>query len=84
MGSCIPLPLDLGVIGAPKCNVLVDPLATGCTAGGTTGQATYMVPIPQDPNLKGVPVYFQGMAIDLGSNALGLTTSNGVCAWMGT
>ena len=76
----IPLPLDLGIAGAPSCMLRTDltltqgVLALGSGAGG--GSVTVAWPIPNDPSLRGATLYFQDLVIDTPANTLGLTTSN--------
>ena len=82
MGA-IPLPLDLGIIGAPGCFLRASMVFTftqttaGTGSGG--GAATFPWPIPNDPSLRGASLYFQGLVVDP-VNQLGLTTSNALRA----
>jgi hypothetical protein len=69
------LPFALGPIGAPGCNLLVSLDAT-YPLFNWAGQATWSLPIPNQPSLAGMAFYNQAAAIDHG-NALGLVFSNG-------
>ena len=76
----IPLPLDLGIAGAPGCMLRTDlsltqgVLTSGSGVGG--GSAVVTWPIPNDPSLRGATVYFQSLVLDTPANSLGITTSN--------
>lgn len=78
-----PLPLDLGVYGAPGCFGRVSPdvafLILG--AGGT---AVYDLAIPNESRHPGVQFYTQGVALDPGANALGLTATDAAVARVGS
>jgi hypothetical protein len=77
-----PLPVDLGVLGAPGCFGRVSPDITGFILGAG-GVANYSVAIPDVPNLfVGVPLYTQGLVFDT-VNALGFTTSDASTAVIG-
>lgn len=69
------LPLELGALGAPGCNLLVSPDAT-YPLFNWAGYATWSFPIPSQPSLTGLAFYNQAAAIDH-SNALGLVFTNG-------
>ncbi len=77
------LPLDLGIVGAPGCAVLIDQLiaqsaaSTGFGSGG--GVATFTWPIPNNPRLVGRSFFFQAFVQDA-RNPLGLTASNALRA----
>ena len=76
------LPYDLGVIGAPGCAVLAEPIATvmAATVGGGPGSGIARLPFPLPPttNYLGVPFYTQFIVLDpAGPNGL-LATSNAV------
>lgn len=73
----LPLPFDLGIIGAPSCFLNVElrltvPVSTD--SGGNLG--IYVTP-PNDLQLFGSTVYTQVAMIDLFANNLGIITSNG-------
>lgn len=75
LGS-IPLPLDLGVVGAPGCVLDVDPVVSTGLLTDAIGGATWAFPIPQVPALSGVVIAQQAFVFDPTVNALGLTLSN--------
>ncbi|MCU0867569.1 MAG: hypothetical protein MUC36_27625 [Planctomycetes bacterium] len=69
------LPLALGSIGAPGCNLLVSLDAT-YPLFNWAGQTIWSLPIPNQPALAGMAFYNQAAVIDH-SNALGLVFTNG-------
>ncbi len=70
-----PLPLPLGVIGMPGCDLQVDPvLIDAFLAVGNT--ATWTLPIPNDPLLLGLTIFCQGAAFDAAANTFGLVLAN--------
>lgn len=79
------LPYEMGPIGAPGCHLLVEALAIFPTMSGSDGSATFPLSIPNMPSLQGVWIYFQGGALDLQANPLGMVTSRAqraqVCGW---
>ncbi|MEZ6036431.1 MAG: PKD domain-containing protein [Planctomycetota bacterium] len=78
-GGVVPLPADLGVIGAPGCPLRVSADATaGLSGAGTT--ASFVLPVPNSIALNGALIYTQGAAFDPAANALGFTMSDAV-AW---
>jgi hypothetical protein len=81
--GAIPLPFDLAAIGAPGCSLLANlvfttSLSTAGTGSGG-GTATFRFPIPNDPTLRALVLYFQVFVGDP-VNQLGLTTTNGLRA----
>ncbi len=75
LGS-IPLPYDLGPLGAPDCGVFVDPLANQLILGSPSGTVALDNRMPTSVVFRGVPIYEQVVALDLAANALGITASN--------
>lgn len=75
----VPLPIDLGLVGAPGCAILIDHVLVqaAATVGGGSGggSALFSWPVPNDPSLRGFRVYFQAYVADPAGNALGLTTT---------
>ena len=68
----LPLPLALGILGAPGCA-----LETCSTLSAPiTQQAQFLVPIPLDPILIGIALHTQAVALDPTANALGACFSN--------
>jgi hypothetical protein len=72
----IPLPLDLGGMGAPGCNLSVEPLLI-FAVGGQGGSANLSLAWPADQSLVGLVLHGQGIVIDLPANPSGLVSSNG-------
>jgi hypothetical protein len=87
LGS-LPLPLDLGPLGAPGCVLwndwwfvtatLVSPLPSASFSHGCVA-----LRLPLEPTLVGQVFYAQWAAVDPPRNALGLSFSNGVAATIG-
>lgn len=80
----LPLPLDLGPIGAPTCRVNVSPDVILPTGASGMGSASIGLPIPQDVALVGQMLFGQWYAIDLRANALHLVTSERVDVMIGS
>jgi hypothetical protein len=80
----IPLPFSMAALGAPGCTLLASAqlLVVLATAGG--GDLAFTLPIPSDRALDGANVYFQYVLVDTGVNPLGIVTSNGGTATIGT
>ena len=75
----LPLPVDLGFLGAPGCPLRVSVDATDAVVGaGTT--ATWSFAVPNTPSLSGFKLYNQAAVLDA-SNAFGFVTSNAY-AWI--
>lgn len=74
--SNLPLPFDLGPIGAPGCMVEVDPLATLLVITDATGAARTTFAIPFSPGLIGVVFSQQAAVLDAAANQLGITMTN--------
>jgi len=68
--SGIPLPLNLGFLGMPACDLLVAPhISVGLTTtafGPGNGRAILPVPIPGTPSLVGLPFFAQWYVVDPG------------------
>jgi hypothetical protein len=79
----MPAPVDLAFIGAPGCMLWN---SGDITVGGTTtaaGGASLPVPIPNDMGLRGLEVGLQVFVISPGFNPAGVTSSNGIGAFLG-
>jgi hypothetical protein len=83
----IPLPIDLGLIGATNCSLLVSILVnvgtTTVGGGAGAGRATLGMPIPPVPTLFGQPIYTQWLVFDpLAPNQM-LSVTNGLWTIIG-
>lgn len=77
VSSVGPLPLDLGLLGAPGCPLRVSPDATNFLFGaGAT--ATWNLNLPNSPALLGLTFLSQGLVLDPAANPAGLVTSDAV------
>ena len=72
----LPLPLDLGSVGAPGCALLVALDATANTTGMAGGTAQIPLSIPDDMSLGGVTLHLQWVVVDPPANPLGMTVSD--------
>lgn len=79
-----PLPLSLQPLGAPGCNVLCSLVATFFTPTDPSGQAVVSITVPPAPGLVGTPFFNQWFVLDANANALGMTTSSGGRATVGS
>ncbi|PIE22431.1 MAG: hypothetical protein CSA62_12515 [Planctomycetota bacterium] len=70
------LPFDLGVMGAQGCKLYVELLALVALAADKQGALSQAIPVPNDPKLSGLKLYFQCCALDAKANLLGLSFSN--------
>ena len=77
-----PLPIDLSPIGATGCSILINHglLLPGLTAGSGSGggSASFHLPIPFDPTLRGLKLFFQAYVLDAAANSFGLTSTGGL------
>ena len=76
----VPLPYDLGALGAPGCMITNDILVTvaGVTQSGPEGSVALPVQIPNDLKLEGGTFYTQYLFLQQGANLLGQFSSNGL------
>lgn len=77
-----PLPLDLGVIGAPGCVLYVDPFYDALL-GNHLGHVEWNIPIPDRPALLGIQFFTQAMVLDPEANPLGASFTNACEARIG-
>ena len=75
VSSLGPLPIHLLSVNAPGCALRVS-LEVPVTLVGSGGSATLSLPIPNQPQLLGVPLYTQGLVLDPGRNGLGAVMSD--------
>lgn len=75
-GNGAPLPIDLGVFGAPGCMqyVTTDAMSVAVTDASGTAQKAFV--LPNSAAYTGVRLYGQWVCLDLAANALGATTSD--------
>jgi hypothetical protein len=76
--SGLPLPLDLGLFGAPGCSLLTGPVVSFAAAADGAGHAKLNLAIPSSANLVGAVFYVQWVIPAPGINPLGLILSDGV------
>lgn len=72
------LPFDLSTVGAPGCYLLASTdlaFALTASAGGT---ATLPLLIPNSQTFRGLHLYQQAFAVDLGANELGISATAGL------
>lgn len=78
-----PLPIDLGLIGMPGCNLYVS-VDTDFVLGNHVGFVDWTVFVPQNISLIGASFYAQGAVLDPPANPFGMTVSNAAEARVGT
>jgi len=76
--GAIPLPLPLGALGMNGCVLTQDIFASQAYSASTGGSANLRIPLPNDPKLKGVPIYWQSFVLAKGANQAGAVLSNGL------
>jgi hypothetical protein len=77
------LPWSLGVIGAPGCDLLVDPVFPIGVSTSSAGIGEVPIAIPNAPALVGAKGHHQWYVIDPGNNALGIAVSDGASIVIG-
>ena len=79
MWGTLPLPVDLGIIGAPGCSVLASrEISIGAATNGS-GAASSTLPIPDEPALLGQTLFAQWTSLAPNSpNTLKLAFSDGM------
>jgi hypothetical protein len=75
-GNGAPFPAELGSLGMPGCYQYFSPISTQLGLTDGSGTALSALAVPGDPSLAGVLIYAQWACLDLGANALGITTSD--------
>lgn len=73
----VPLPIDLGFVGAPGCVVRIS-LDLGVPLAPTGTTARLLVPIPAFPGLVGASAFAQVASADPAGNPLGVVLSDAV------
>lgn len=74
----LPLPFDLGLVGAPGCALLTGPVVTFGATTDAHGAALLHLAIPPSADLAGATFYVQWAAPAPGANPLGLLFSEGI------
>lgn len=82
MSGAGPLPLELGAVGMPTCQLLVDPVVID-TLLGTAGVAAWTWNVPNNPSLTGLSFYNQAFSFDPLANSLGFAASHGGVGTLG-
>lgn len=78
----LPLPFDLSIIGMTGCTEYVsNDVLIGLPTGA--GAASYTLPLPNNPSLRGVRLFSQVFTVDPTANAFGATTTNAIEARLG-
>ena len=79
-----PMPVDLGVIGMPLCNLYINPVVL-LTNVINVMTGTFIVPlgIPNMAVFQNYQLALQAFPLSPGLNSLGLVGANGVCARLG-
>lgn len=72
----IPLPLDLGLIGAPGCTLYHDLVLSIGFSTNASGGGRVTFAVPADPATVGISLYTSVTMVDLGNNALNIVQSN--------
>lgn len=72
----LPLPLNLGFLGAAGCYALNDQLVVIRMTTDSRGNARFLTRLPNDPTLYKRVFYTQGVVFDPSANSAGLTTTN--------
>lgn len=76
-GKAIPLPWDLTGLGAPSCWLWTDIAFIATAPTTSTGLGIAPLPIPNNPNLSGLDLFFQWTIFDPAANTAGLAFSSG-------
>ena len=77
------LPWSLSVIGAPTCDLLVDPVFPVAIMLNGTGSADLPIAIPNTPSLVGAKGHHQWYVVDPGNNSANIAVSNGGTSTIG-
>jgi hypothetical protein len=74
--ASLPVPFDLGPLGAPSCFVNVNPAASTLVLGDPSGTGFWGIILPNVGAFAGIELHYQLAVLDPAANAAGLTTSN--------
>lgn len=78
-----PLPFNLGVVGAPGCQLRIDAAITLAGVATAGGNKATVVAFPNDPSLVGARLYSQYLVYDPPANAFDWTITNAVRTTLG-
>ena len=78
-----PLPLSLGPLGAPGCNLFVEPQVVRFVAAFQQ-RLTWLLPMPTSPGAVGQDLHLQTATLVPGFNALSMITSDAATLHIGT
>lgn len=78
MVGTTPSSLDLTSLGAPGCQLLVNPIIMDLIFSDAAGSASTLINIPINASLVGQHLYVQDAIYDPNANALDFNTSNGI------
>jgi hypothetical protein len=74
----LPLPFDLGPLGAPGCAVLAAPDMLLVLVTDPAGGSSVLIHVPPLLDFLGLPLFFQTLVLDGRSNPLGLSATRGI------
>jgi hypothetical protein len=69
----IALPFDLGLVGFSGCTLYQNLVGQIPAFTDGTGSAVQVLPVPNDPNLLGIPVYLQWVVANVVAGGIALT-----------
>jgi len=81
--GAIPLPADLGVLGAPACSLRVSADVLDSLAA-SDGVGTWNLGFPDDPSQVGLVFHCQALLFDAAANPLGAVLSDAVTITLGS
>jgi hypothetical protein len=79
----VPLPFDLGQLGAPGCSLLAAGHSINAVATDANGAGSTNLTVPNDNSLCSGQIYQQWIVVDAGANNLGFAFSNGGAGILG-
>jgi hypothetical protein len=72
----VPLPFDLGLLGAPSCFLRVSNEIAVSVPIDASGVGTFTLPVSGDPALVGITIHQRAFVRGSGANALGLAATD--------